>query len=236
MDITFNCGNCGEQLTIDESGAGTTVECPVCTKPINVPSQSSFTEDTQGKPTLGLKRQPSSSDRPLRTRPKHAPEVVAPPIQPPPIPPIITWTEELLFSKPNLARIGLGLRSGSELRISEVMLYPQALITEAKTLMDSAEELMSGFSTGIGFWGSPKWVLSGALLLGAAESLVSSGMAETGKQVIAEAVEILEKIREHGRFFPVSHICNVEIVIPSLWMAGITWHSSSPVVSVKFSN
>jgi predicted RNA-binding Zn-ribbon protein involved in translation (DUF1610 family) len=37
VDITFNCGKCGQSLTIDEVGAG--VECPNCGQPLTVPSQ-----------------------------------------------------------------------------------------------------------------------------------------------------------------------------------------------------
>ena len=40
MDITFSCGNCGQQLEIDENGAGVSIDCPKCGKPVYVPSRS----------------------------------------------------------------------------------------------------------------------------------------------------------------------------------------------------
>ncbi len=41
MDITFLCGNCHQPLSIDEGGAGMTIDCPNCAKPVYVPSQPS---------------------------------------------------------------------------------------------------------------------------------------------------------------------------------------------------
>jgi DNA-directed RNA polymerase subunit RPC12/RpoP len=37
VDITFVCETCGQQLVIDEAGAGTLVDCPHCKKPLLVP-------------------------------------------------------------------------------------------------------------------------------------------------------------------------------------------------------
>src|SRR5208283_6216684 len=40
MDINFACPNCRQSLEIDESGAGITIDCPKCGKPVYVPSRS----------------------------------------------------------------------------------------------------------------------------------------------------------------------------------------------------
>ena len=37
-DITFNCDNCGQNISIDEAGAGSVVECPKCERLTTVPS------------------------------------------------------------------------------------------------------------------------------------------------------------------------------------------------------
>jgi hypothetical protein len=37
MDINFKCTHCGQDLTVDSSGAGVQIECPACGKPIVVP-------------------------------------------------------------------------------------------------------------------------------------------------------------------------------------------------------
>ncbi|HWD20186.1 MAG TPA: hypothetical protein VHB20_13010 [Verrucomicrobiae bacterium] len=38
MDITFKCPNCGQELEVDSSGAGTSIECPSCARAITVPA------------------------------------------------------------------------------------------------------------------------------------------------------------------------------------------------------
>ena len=40
MDISFTC-TCGQNIVIDEAGAGITVDCPQCGKPVYVPSSAS---------------------------------------------------------------------------------------------------------------------------------------------------------------------------------------------------
>lgn len=37
MDIEFNCEHCGQSLTVDESGAGSVVNCPKCSESVLVP-------------------------------------------------------------------------------------------------------------------------------------------------------------------------------------------------------
>jgi hypothetical protein len=38
MDITFKCPVCDQELEVDASGAGTTIECPSCASSIAVPN------------------------------------------------------------------------------------------------------------------------------------------------------------------------------------------------------
>jgi ribosomal protein S27E len=37
-DLTFNCPQCGQNLTTDESLSGSEIECPSCSKAIEIPS------------------------------------------------------------------------------------------------------------------------------------------------------------------------------------------------------
>jgi hypothetical protein len=39
MDLNFDCPRCGQNISIDEKGAGATVECPTCKGQISVPSR-----------------------------------------------------------------------------------------------------------------------------------------------------------------------------------------------------
>jgi len=42
MDISFACNKCGQSIVVDEAGAGITVDCPTCKKPIYVPSSTAL--------------------------------------------------------------------------------------------------------------------------------------------------------------------------------------------------
>ena len=62
MDITFNCDRCGQQLTIDETGAGQLVDCPKCSNNLLVPDLKQPTyEDSvtipksRAKPVLSVR-------------------------------------------------------------------------------------------------------------------------------------------------------------------------------------
>lgn len=41
MDIEFQCGACGQSISVDGSGAGATVACPTCQSPVVVPKPRS---------------------------------------------------------------------------------------------------------------------------------------------------------------------------------------------------
>jgi DNA-directed RNA polymerase subunit RPC12/RpoP len=38
MDLNFQCPHCGQDLTVDDSGAGAEIECPACNNRIIVPA------------------------------------------------------------------------------------------------------------------------------------------------------------------------------------------------------
>jgi len=46
MDIVFNCPNCEQELAVDQSGAGSQIECPSCGETITIPASA-------GKVTTG---------------------------------------------------------------------------------------------------------------------------------------------------------------------------------------
>lgn len=59
MDIEFFCSHCGQSLSIDESGAGITVDCPKCNQPVYVPSkQPTPTSTPPDPPTRVVPKQP----------------------------------------------------------------------------------------------------------------------------------------------------------------------------------
>ena len=49
MDIVFNCPNCEQELAVDQTGAGTQIDCPSCGEKITIPSTAKVT--TSALPT-----------------------------------------------------------------------------------------------------------------------------------------------------------------------------------------
>ena len=61
MDITFSCTNCGQRLEVDESGAGVSIDCPKCGKPVYVPSrQNVSTQQPSMRASLNPTQESSS--------------------------------------------------------------------------------------------------------------------------------------------------------------------------------
>ncbi len=43
MDIVFNCPNCDQELAVDQSGAGSQIDCPACGDRLTIPSSGKVT-------------------------------------------------------------------------------------------------------------------------------------------------------------------------------------------------
>jgi DNA-directed RNA polymerase subunit RPC12/RpoP len=48
MDIAFKCPHCDQELEVDASGAGSSIECPACNRSITVPSPEPQPESVNG--------------------------------------------------------------------------------------------------------------------------------------------------------------------------------------------
>jgi ribosomal protein S27E len=48
MDIVFNCPNCEQELAVDQTGAGSQIECPSCGETITIPAAPSGGKLTTG--------------------------------------------------------------------------------------------------------------------------------------------------------------------------------------------
>jgi ribosomal protein S27E len=61
MDIVFNCPNCDQELAVDQSGAGSDIECPSCGATITIPAASGTGKVTTGSlPAAGPPPAPSA--------------------------------------------------------------------------------------------------------------------------------------------------------------------------------
>lgn len=116
-------------------------------------------------------------------------------------------------------RLFLEMSSGKQLIVSRVMLYPELQVQEVRLLRAKAQEEMGGFSTGLGFWGSPGWVIGGAAALGAVESLISNSKMKKGLELLKEAAEKYEKLKATGVLFGVSLINGIDSPNPAKWRA-----------------
>ena len=43
MDIVFNCPNCDQEMAVDQTGAGSQIECPSCGETITIPATGKVT-------------------------------------------------------------------------------------------------------------------------------------------------------------------------------------------------
>ena len=89
--------------------------------------------------------------------------------------------------------VNVVLISGDRHRIEKVMLYEAKAVSELQSLRQQASKLFAGVSTGLGFWGSPGWVIGGALVLGALESLASRSNAKKGYEILVQVENLAKK-------------------------------------------
>jgi DNA-directed RNA polymerase subunit RPC12/RpoP len=61
MDIIFDCPNCQQELAVDNSGAGTQIECPSCSETITIPQESTKPAAAEGTIITGLPVNPIAS-------------------------------------------------------------------------------------------------------------------------------------------------------------------------------
>jgi hypothetical protein len=114
------------------------------------------------------------------------------------------------------------LSSGQTLRMRSVMLFEQESVNEISALRAGAvQKLGGGSSSGIGFLGSPEWVL-GAW---AVTSLISGALAATERK---DALEMLNtaatkslELANGGSYFPLDQVRNYHLPYPALWSAEV---------------
>jgi hypothetical protein len=98
------------------------------------------------------------------------------------------------------------LASGQSLKLRRVMLYNEEDVTEIATLRAQAMKSLGGVSTGIGFIGSPEWVLGGAAALGILEGLLSGAVKKQGVEALQKAKQKTEELAKAGVLFEASEL------------------------------
>jgi hypothetical protein len=111
------------------------------------------------------------------------------------------------------------LVSGQTLRLRKVLLFEEEKINEISLLRVHAAKSLGGVSTGIGFWGSPGWVLGGAAALGLLEGVLSSQSRKRGAQLLQAAEAKLQALPKSALFFDASQLGNAHVPHPQAWFA-----------------
>ncbi|WP_416690024.1 PDZ domain-containing protein [Azonexus caeni] len=111
------------------------------------------------------------------------------------------------------------LTSGETIEITELLLADAKKIAETEQLITSANEKMKGWSSPIGFLGSPGWVLTGLAATSVLERVVSGGMANEAITKLHLANEAMAEVRRSARFVPISEIKNIRYPSPNYWSA-----------------
>lgn len=105
------------------------------------------------------------------------------------------------------------------LPVIEIKMYHARAVAKWRGMMAAAQEKMGGVSSGIGFIGSPGWVVTGSLVLGALESAISNSNAKIGIKLLGEANVLLEEMHGRSVFIPVSSVVNIDRPQPEIWQA-----------------
>ena len=111
------------------------------------------------------------------------------------------------------------LSSGRQIEASKVRLYPEPELQKIVTLRSKAQEELGGFTTGIGFLGSPAWVLGSVAVLGVLESIVLDKKAKKGILLLKEAQKMHDDLQKKGVLFEISEIEGIENPDPANWRA-----------------
>jgi hypothetical protein len=111
------------------------------------------------------------------------------------------------------------LASGQTLTVKGVKLFPESIVREIAMLKAKAIKGLEGVSTGVGFIGSPEWVLGGAAVLGLFEGLLSAASQKASLSMLQEAEEKSEQLYGSAVEFPFPSIFKSHFPHPQAWYA-----------------
>lgn len=109
--------------------------------------------------------------------------------------------------------------AGEQLTVTGVQLYPEPMVDEWRQLLADARAQLGGVSTGLGFIGSPEWVIGASIALGALEGLASAANAQEGRNSLRRAQRVHTDLRRAGRVFRPSALADLDLPVPAAWSA-----------------
>jgi hypothetical protein len=111
------------------------------------------------------------------------------------------------------------LASGQTLRMRAVLLFEQQRLNEIALLRAEAAQKMGGVSSGIGFIGSPEWVLGASAVTSLIAGALSASARKQGIEMLNSASAKSLDLLNNGIYFPISELANHHLPYPALWSA-----------------
>ena len=111
------------------------------------------------------------------------------------------------------------LASGQTLRMRSVMLFEQNRLNEINLLRAEAAQKMGGISSGIGFIGSPEWVLGASAVTSLISGALSASARKQGIEMLNTASAKSLDLVNSGTYFSVADLANHHLPYPGLWCA-----------------
>ena len=111
------------------------------------------------------------------------------------------------------------LASGQTLRMRAVVLFAQERLSEIAVLRAEAAQKMGGISSGIGFIGSPEWVLGASAVTSLISGALSASARKQGIEMLNLAAAKSLDLVNAGTYFPIAKLANHHLPYPALWCA-----------------
>jgi hypothetical protein len=111
------------------------------------------------------------------------------------------------------------LSSGQTLRVRAVELYPAEQLAKIAGLRAQATQKMGGVSTGLGFIGSPGWVIGASAVLGVLEAALSESSKKQALPLLRQAEQLAAALHSQGQLCQIEIIRHIERPNPGSWTA-----------------
>lgn len=115
----------------------------------------------------------------------------------------------------------IGLSNGRTISVSKVRLFPLTLLQQEAQCRALANAKLGPTSPGIGFIGSPGWVLGGALAMSALTAIASEGSRKEGAQLLQRAEALRNDALCAGKMVAIEAIEGIDSPAPHRWSAVI---------------
>lgn len=103
------------------------------------------------------------------------------------------------------------------MKVQQIELYPADELAKIAAMRAEGAHGLGGFSTGLGFIGSPGWAIGASAALGLLETALSDGSKKTAIRLLAQAEEMAAAAHSRGQLFRIGDIEQIERPTPTTW-------------------